>query len=215
MKGKKPHQNNKDTNGNNTSHPKSNYREPKNDGSSNKTTVTGDGQKPSSERPEKPHVAVVGDSMTKLINSRKLSKTSKVTSHSFPGAVVEDFNDYLKPVLKRKPHKIIIHAGTNNLKRDCAKQIKDKMAKVIAGVKQENPNVSIAISSIIQRKKDQSLNDKITQVNDLVAKYCNDNNFDLIKHENIDESCLNAGGLHLNRKGIHILASNLRNYINY
>ena len=56
--------------------------------------------------------------MTKMINGRKLSKTSKVTSHSFPGSTIEDLEDYVKPVLRRKPDHIIICAGTNNLQKD-------------------------------------------------------------------------------------------------
>lgn len=72
---------------------------------------------PSTETTNKSHIALVGDSMTKPINGRKLSRTCKVTSHSFPGATVEDLEYYVKPILKRKHDKIIIHAGAYNLRK--------------------------------------------------------------------------------------------------
>ena len=42
------------------------------------------------QTPRKRHVSVIGDSMTKLINGRKLSKSCKVILHSFPGVTIED-----------------------------------------------------------------------------------------------------------------------------
>ena len=162
----------------------------------------------------KKHVALVGDSMTKPINGRKLSKSIRVTSHSFPGATLEDLADYVKPVLKRKPDHVIIHAGTNNLRNDSPRQIKEKMSKVIDGIKQEDPTVGITISSVINWT-DKPLNNKILQVNQLLEEYCNANNFDFIMNNNINSNSLNAGGLHLNPKGIQTLAANLRNYITY
>lgn len=120
----------------------------------------------------------------------------------------------MKPILKRKPDHIIIHAGTNNLQNDSPKNIKEKMSRAIHNIKKEHPTVSITISSVIERS-DKPLNEKIAQVNNLFQGLCDENNFDFIKNNNIHLNCLNAGGLHLNPKGIHTLAANLRNHINY
>ena len=68
--------------------------------------------------PNKMLCIVVGDSITKNIIDPKLSKSHADKSFSFPGATIEDIHDYIKPVLKRKPQKIILHVGTNNLKTD-------------------------------------------------------------------------------------------------
>ena len=101
------------------------------------------------------------------------------------------------------------------------KQIQTKLAKVIEEIKQEHPTMDIGISSVIRRNDvkspndKKSFNDKISRVNNLLKNFCEQNNFDFLNNDNIHENCLNAGGLHLNPRGIHTLASNLRNYINY
>lgn len=160
-------------------------------------------------------VTIIGDSMTKHINGRKLSKSQKVISKSFPGAVIEDLEHYIKPTLKHKPDKIIIHAGTNNLRNDSPKQINSKLVKVISGIKTQQPSVNIAISSVIKRNDNPALNTKISEVNTLLKTYCEQNNLDYISNDNIQKQCLNTGGLHLNPRGIQALASNFRNYITY
>ena len=166
-------------------------------------------------------VIVIGDSMTKLITGRKLSKSSNVTTKSFPGATIEDLKHYSKPTLKFKPDKIIIHAGTNNLKKATPKQIKTKLAKAIQGIKQEHPSVEIAVSSVFRRNDAKSsdekkvMDGKILEVNKLLRNLCDEHNFDFINNDNINDNCLNTGGLHLNPKGIYTFASNLRNYIKY
>ena len=74
---------------------------------------------------------MVDDLLTKFIQPRKLSRKHEVSTHCFPGATVQDMNDYIKPVLQRKPEKIILHVGTNNLRDDRPKDIKRKMSEVI------------------------------------------------------------------------------------
>ena len=66
-----------------------------------------------------PVTIIVGDSMIKGLRPDKISKSVKHKTQikSFPGATVEDLNDYIKPSLKRKPKNIILHVGTNDLKR--------------------------------------------------------------------------------------------------
>ena len=166
-------------------------------------------------KPKKRHVAVVGDSMTKHINGRKLSKSSMVTSHSFSGAKVEDLEDYIKPVLRRRPDNIIIHAGTNNITKDSPQEITTKIAHLVDTVKKQEPLVSITISSIIKRNDKPALNRQIISTNKLLEKLCSSRAIDFIDNDNIHLNCLNAGGLHLNPKGIQHLASNLRGYITY
>ena len=46
------------------------------------------------------------------------SPQAMLSRFSFPEATIEDIQDFIKPVLKRKPQKLILHLGTNNLKID-------------------------------------------------------------------------------------------------
>ena len=52
-----------------------------------------------------PVTIIVGDSMIKGLRPDKICKSVKHKTQikSFPGATVEDLNDYIKPSLKRKP----------------------------------------------------------------------------------------------------------------
>jgi len=71
-----------------------------------------------------PDVVVIGNSITKNIIGKKLSRNQNVNAFSFSGATIHDVVDFAKPVIKRKPKKIILHVGTNNLKMDQQKKIK-------------------------------------------------------------------------------------------
>ena len=63
------------------------------------------------------NVVIAGDSIIKHINAHKLSKAdTKVWVTSFPGCTTLDMDDYIKPILRRKPDKLILHVGTNSLK---------------------------------------------------------------------------------------------------
>ena len=134
----------------------------------------------------KEKVLIVGDSMTKFIKPNKLSKKHHVQSYSFAGAKVEDMNDFVKPLLRRRPDKVIVHVGTNNVKDDNPKRVKVKISELVDTI----------------RNNDRSLNGSIDQVNQAVESVCRRRGLDFISHDNIPGDCLNNGGLHLNRKGV-------------
>jgi hypothetical protein len=102
-------------------------------------------------------VFVVGDSMIKYVQGRRLSKKHKVTTITCPGATVADMGDFVKPVIRKKPKKII-HVGTNNLRHDKPKQLSRKIVDLAYNIKKEQPTVDIAISSIIHRSDNISQN---------------------------------------------------------
>ena len=60
-------------------------------------------------------VFIIGDSILNGISEHGLNKNHdvKVRSHSRPTS--QDINDHIKPIIRRKPDLIIIHAGTNDL----------------------------------------------------------------------------------------------------
>ena len=123
---------------------------------------------------------------------------------------MDDVVDFAKPVIKRKPKKIILHVGINNLKMDQRKKIKKKVAGLADSIKAEHLSIDVAVSSIIFRSDDQSLNSTI----DELSSFCQSKNWVFINNSNIKEDSLNRSGLNLNRKGAYRLASNFREYIN-
>ena len=177
--------------------------QPRNQAESNSTT----------DAKNRSHIAIIGDSMTKHINGSKLSREENVRSHSFSGAKIEDISDFIKPILRRKPKSVVIHVGTNNLRTDNPKNIKQKLGQLVEDIKKADHALSISFSSLIKRKDDNDLDTKVTQVNELLENFCRSNNLGFISNNNIGYNCLNRGGLHLNRKGVFTLASNLRNHL--
>ena len=160
---------------------------------------------------EKKSVVILGDSMTHNIQGRKLSKKKHVVSKSFSGSTVEDMSDFVKPFLRRSPDEIILHIGTNNLSTDEPRQLGEKIVDLARFIERESPLTKLAVSSLIVRKDD--LDRKVKNVNKTLRSFCNSNGWTFISNENIDASCINKGGLHLNRKGVYKLAGNFRNHI--
>ena len=108
----------------------------------------------------------VGDSLVKYLRREVLSSKKnnvKVITHT--GSTTEDMLDYIKPIARRKPDTMIIHAGTNALTN---------------GV------------NTIKKVK----------------------GFVFIENDNISESGLNKGKLHLNKNGTYILTQNIKRPFN-
>ena len=123
--------------------------------------------------------------------------------------------DYIKPLLRKKPDEIILHVGTNDIKDN------SKTAEVVAAgilnlgtqVKESLPRTNVCISGIITRKDKSNIQEKINTVNDILKRVSDQNKWTYIDNTNLDYTCLNRGGLHLNRKGSSSLTRNYSNHI--
>jgi len=94
----------------------------------------------------RPQQVSVG-AQSKLDSPDKISKSVKHKTQikSFSGATVEDLNDNIKPSLKRKPKNIILHVGTNDLKRENAKDIATKIDRLCKSIKSDHPQMSVSL----------------------------------------------------------------------
>ena len=64
----------------------------------------------------KTKIMVVADSLVKYLRREDLfSKKINVKVKTHPGSKTEYMLDYIKPITRRKPDTLIIHAGTNDL----------------------------------------------------------------------------------------------------
>ena len=126
---------------------------------------------------------------------------------------MEDLNDYIKPSLKRNPKNIILHVGTNDLKRNNAKDIATHIDRLCKSIKSDH-QMSVSVSRIIHREDNQELMKKVMAVNKELFRYSEQKRFYLIRNENIDKNKLNLYGLHLNKQGSTALAKNIINHIN-
>ena len=158
-------------------------------------------------------VAILGDSMIKMLQSSKLSRSAgqRVQIKTFPGATTAAMKHYVQPTLHTKPKTIVLHVGTNDIQHKEPKEIVEDMKSLCEGIVGTNSSCEIAISEIV-RRQDSALNIKIHETNKLLLNLCEEFNWYFISHSNINTKHLNGSGLHLNRQGTATLA---KNYINF
>ena len=161
-------------------------------------------------------VFIAGDSIVQNVHGWEMSNTDRaVAVKSFSGSKVNDMQDYLKPLLRRNPHQIILHVGTNDIKSEKSPdQLVEGIVKLVSQVREKSAHIKVAISALTIRKDGHLIQTKVNQTNNLLNSFCSDNNVDFINHTNIDLDCLNRGGLHLNRKGSTIMQRNYMDFLN-
>ena len=71
-------------------------------------------------------------------------------------------------------------------------------------------NARIILSELVGRSDNVS-SDSVKTVNRKLKKFCNQNNWKLVQHQNITTNDLNQSGLHLNNRGNNILFNNFVN----
>ncbi|CAB4002379.1 Hypothetical predicted protein, partial [Paramuricea clavata] len=126
----------------------------------------------------RPNVAIVGDSMLKHINPTQLRRSTRSFNtqiKTFPGAKVSDMEYYVKPTLARTPDHLILHVGTNDVRQSTPQEITNAISMLGQQIKKELPTTNLAISEVITRNDDPSLNTKITELNTKLSQFKNYN----------------------------------------
>ena len=127
---------------------------------------------------------------------------------SFPGATTDDIKDYFKPIAKRKPYLCITHAGTNDLKNKDELSIVENIVEVKERIEKISLRTKTVTSTLTNRYDSEELLFKVKNVNNKLKQL--HPNEDLIDNDNLDQSSINRGGLHLSRKGVIHLACNVK-----
>ena len=159
-------------------------------------------------------VLVVGDSMIDNVDERQLGKRYQTKVRSFSGATTTDLEDYLKPLLRKKPDKIILVVGTNDIQHRPVADILKNIKRLMEQITESLPDCHIVISEIIKRKmkngdENQAIAKKIAEFN----KSLKSMNVDILQQQNILVEHLGMRGLHLNVQGNFQLTKNLNEKI--
>ena len=94
---------------------------------------------------------IAGDSILKHLEGWRLSNSStRIVVESFSGATTSDMEDYLKPILRKEPNKIILHAGTNDITHLTAQRVAEGVLN-LGMVNQDSPTTELVISGILPR----------------------------------------------------------------
>ena len=124
--------------------------QPRDDKSSSRKSAAGG--KGGRNKKTKSNTVIVGDSMIKHVKGWEMSSaTNRVTVKPFYGANIEDMTDFIKPILRKNPEKIILHIGTNNLRNDEAKTAADGIINLAHFIEQRCPDAEIIVLGIVTR----------------------------------------------------------------
>lgn len=119
----------------------------------------------------------------------------------------------VKPIIRKHPKEIIIHSGCNDLTK--GNNPMTNIKKITKLVKEGAPNTTLTFSSILIRKDQAKITEKmIDDVNSRIKNYCAQNDLGFIDNSNIDASMLGKMKLHMNKKGSSFLAKNFINHMN-
>ena len=151
---------------------------------------------------------LVGDSIIKQIQGWKLGKKvgHRVVVKSFSGATTSDMKHYLKPTLEKTPQQILLHVETNDLQDQNPNVVVDNAVELARKIESET-NARIILSELVARSDNVS-SDSVKTVNRKLKKFCTQNNWKLVQHQNITTNDVNQSGLHLNNRGYNILFNN-------
>jgi lysophospholipase L1-like esterase len=127
---------------------------------------------------------IAGDSLVKNMVGAYMSKDD-VGHHyvwkAFPGATVEDMEDFIKPITRKSPNKVILHVGTNDLKNYTPKVIADSILNLTTQIKEDSPNTMVVVSAFLDRNDCPKLATKAKQVNLILDNYCQVNKIPFLK----------------------------------
>ena len=170
-----------------------------------------------SEPQRKQTTVIAGDSLVKNIIGAKMSSNDPnnfFIVKPFPGATVSDMEDFVKPLTRRSPDKVILHVGTNDLRSLSPQNIATAVMNLVTQISEDSPTTTVGVSGLLVRSDNADLAHKVQQVNTILRNTCNRNNIPFLANDNITVRHLNSRGLHLSKHGSEALQENFRNFSN-
>ncbi|CAB4029170.1 Hypothetical predicted protein [Paramuricea clavata] len=113
------------------------------------------------------------------------------------GANVADMRYYVKPAISRSPDYLLLHVGTNDLKRQTPQQIAGSISTLCQEIVKESPNTKIVLSKVITRSDDSSLDSQIKELNCKLSQKLKASLLDVILTYYGDDKILDTGVIHL------------------
>ena len=160
-----------------------------------------------------PHAVILGDSIARRIDGKRLLKTAKVTNLSKGGRRIEqvcdDIDNHRSAISSATA--LIFHIGTNNLNSDSLDVVKGKLRRLRDTVRARAPiNCEVAFSSLIRRKDSQD--SKVDAVNNVISQICDENAWTYIHNAAVKKDML-ADDVHPNSRGMSFLARNYQDFL--
>ena len=151
-------------------------------------------------------VFIIGDSILNGISENGLNKSHDVKLRPHSGATSQAIKDHIKPIIRRKPDLIIIHAETNDLTKGC--NTVEEMNEIIEAAKSDSPSTEIVISPLRTRRDNIGMPKKVKNLNRKLNDACDKQQIKMIDNSNLGTECFSSKNLHLNPRGNSLLARN-------
>ena len=153
--------------------------------------------------------------MIKHLSGFRMSKSdTKVQVSTFPGCTTLDMHDHIKPILRKKPDKLILHVGANGLKgRQSSTASAEEKISLAKSIERSNTVTELSISGLVTHSDDKALTNKVDQVNAVVKQSCQQKQWKFIDHNNITFDHLNQSKIHLNKVETSLMACNFSKHI--
>jgi lysophospholipase L1-like esterase len=177
---------------------------------------------------EKNEIIMLGNSITNCANWDELFPNKRIKNRGISGDITLGVLDRMDEIVKRKPKKIFILIGINDISLNIDKSIiLTNYQGIISKIKKDSPKTTIYIQSILPTndafdtfKKHQGKMDTIKEVNTALQKLASDNsvlflNFfpEFLDNEGKLSKQFTNDGLHLLGEGYLHWASLLKKYI--
>ena len=115
-------------------------------------------------------ILIAGDSLISDMDQRTPSRRCNMRVKSFPCATTDDMFDYLQPLLKKAPEKILLVIGTNDLDRRKPEEVVEKLKDLKTFIHASLSQCHIVISQIILRTDKPEINIKGKKLNDMLQQ---------------------------------------------
>ena len=120
---------------------------------------------------ERKKVILCGDSLLNNVDGNGLSsKKDQVVVRNFPGATSRDMIDYIKPLINKKPSKLIIHIGTNDITNGI--DTVENLNVIQNLVENTSSNTEIVMSQAVKRSDKPGMSEKIKLLNTKLKSFC-------------------------------------------
>ena len=156
-------------------------------------------------------VLIVGDSILNGLIEKRIGTNVKV--RSFSGARIKDMYPYLVPLIEKKPSHVILHVASNdsvNVNKS-HEELTNEILQLKHYLEKALPQSVIILSFPIIRTDNRRADVALTKLRENLSNL----NINSIYNDNINESHLGKGGLHLNDRGKGKLAMNYISYIRH
>ena len=94
----------------------------------------------------------MGDTIITGIDEKRFCKNRLVKVHDFRGAILVNINQYIFPILKKKPNHIILHFGTNDFVFRILSEILDHFLQRKSAITMILPNCKAMFLQVVNTR---------------------------------------------------------------